>query len=249
MDVAISQLFTAGSVVTRRGWRAALVVTVAVALLSASPARAAEPPPAGTSAAAAQSTSAPAPAPAAGGPDLNFDLDEGTKPALSPEQEKAKAAEAAELAKKAQGAKLRRPMLRVHMIMGFATLAALTATVVIGHLNYYDQYTSGDFTGRYENAHLGLAVTTSSLFGSTALLALTAPYGYRQPSKIRFDTALLHKVSMALASAGMITQIILGSLTVAHGGRLDQPNLALGHVVTGYATWAFMATGTIAYMF
>jgi hypothetical protein len=143
--------------------------------------------------------------------------------------------------------KLRRPMLLAHQAIGFITLAALTATVVIGQLNYYDKYMSGDFTGRYEQAHLGLGISTSILFGTTGLLAVTAPNPYPKP--IRLDTALVHKVSMILATAGMLTQIILGPVTSNRVGRLDQPDLALGHLIAGYATWAFMATGTVAYFF
>ncbi len=143
--------------------------------------------------------------------------------------------------------KIRRPLLLAHQAIGFVTLAALAATVVIGHLNYYDKYQSGDFSGRYEKAHLGLGIGTSITFGTTGLLAVLAPNPYPKP--IRLDTALIHKISMIMATAGMVTQVILGPITANRVGRLDQANLALGHVITGYATWAFMATGTIAYFF
>jgi hypothetical protein len=173
--------------------------------------------------------------------DLNFDLlGESNQPALDPlAAQKAQRIE--------QKARMRRKVLIAHQVLGFVTLAALTATVVIGHLSYNDLYTSGDFTGRYQNAHLGLASATTVLFAGTGLLALLAPNPYPKP--IRLDTALVHKASMAMATAGMVTQVILGAITASRAGHADQASLALGHVVVGDATWAFMATGVIAYFF
>jgi len=146
-----------------------------------------------------------------------------------------------------QEARVRRRLLLAHQAVGFVALAALTATVIIGHLNYHDRYVSGDFTDRYQAAHLGLAITTTALFGATGVFGIAAPNPYPKP--IRFDTALIHKASMALATAGMVTQIILGAVTARRDGYSNQADLALGHVVVGYATWAFMATGVVTYLF
>jgi hypothetical protein len=173
-------------------------------------------------------------------PDLNYDLlGDSSQPVDPRAQERALRIE--------RQAKTRRKVLVAHQAIGFAALAALTATVIIGHLSYNDLYGSGDFTGRYQTAHLGLAVSTSALFASSGLLGVFAPNPYPKP--IRLDTALIHKVSMALATAGMATQIVLGAVTAGRVGRSDQADLALGHVVVGYATWAFMATGVVAYFF
>ena len=195
--------------------------------------------PATPSPAAASSQSA---TPAAAGADLNFDLlDDGAKPAGPTPEQLAASLRIEKLAK------IRRPMLTTHQALGFSTLAVMTANLVIGHLNYYDQYQSGNFTGRFEKAHLGLSISTSVLFGTTGLLGVFAPNPYPKP--IRFDTALVHKLSMIMATAGMVTQVIMGPVAVARQGRLNQANIALGHVITGYATWAFMAAGTLAYVF
>lgn len=222
------------------------------AAASASALAAADPPPGAAAPAPSPAPAAPAgaapagPAPAASGggaTDLSFDLfDEGKKADAGPSPAEIARREAIE-----RQAKIRRPMLQAHQAFGFATLAALTATVIIGHLNYYDKYQSGDFSGRYSLAHEGLGIGTSILFGTTGLLAVFAPNPYPKP--IRLDTALIHKISMILATAGMVTQVILGPVTANRVGRLDQGNLALAHVITGYATWAFMATGTIVYFF
>lgn len=239
----------------RRTSRWAIAV-IALATLCLGHAHAAEPaasPPAKSPPTAASVEPAPGPATSgastggaapAAGDDFNFDLlgDSGGKPAAAPSPEVKAQAERIER----QG-RIRRPMLTSHQAFGFAALAVLTATVVIGHLNYYDMYQSGDQTGRYRAAHLGLSIGTSTLFGTTGLLAVFAPNPYPKP--IRFDTALVHKVAMILATAGMVTQVILGPITVERIGRTDQSRLALGHVITGYATWAFMTTGMFAYLF
>ena len=196
-------------------------------------------------ASAAPATPAPAassPQPAAGGDDFNFDLIGDQQ--KSPEQQKEEQEKSARIERLS---KIRRPMLSTHQILGFVTLAALTATVVVGQLNHYDMYLSGAQTGRYRFAHLGLGIGTAALFGSTGFLAVFAPNPYPKP--VRFDTALLHKVAMILATAGMATQIILGPIAADRVGRADQAGLALGHVITGYATWAFMTTGMLAYLF
>lgn len=192
--------------------------------------------------AATPSSSAEPAKPATGSDDFNFDL-MGEQP-KSPQQIKEEQEKAAAIQRTG---KIRRTLLTSHQIMGFVTLAALTATVVLGQLNHYDMYLSGDQTGRYRSAHLGLSIGTTSLFAGTGFMAVFAPNPYPKP--VRFDTALLHKVSMILATAGMATQIILGPITADRAGRTDQARLALGHVITGYATWAFMTTGMIAYMF
>jgi hypothetical protein len=183
---------------------------------------------------------APAATGAAPSADLNFDLMDAPSPPPDPmAQQKAQLA--------AQQGRTRRRALVAHQAIGFVALAALTATVIIGHLNYNDLYVSGDYSGRYQTAHLGLSVSTTALFTTTGLLGVLAPNPYPKP--LRFDTALVHKVAMILATAGMATQIVLGAVTARQVGHQDQANLALGHVVVGYATWAFMATGVVAYFF
>jgi hypothetical protein len=173
-------------------------------------------------------------------PDFNFDLLD-TAPQANDPIAQANAERIERLGK------VRRRILLTHQMLGFVALASLTATVVVGHLNYYDRYVSADFSNRYQTAHMGLATATTALFGTTAILALAAPNPY--PKKYRFDTAMVHRIALAAATAGMLTQIALGAVTGRRDGYLDQPGLALGHVVVGYATWAFMTTGVIAYMF
>jgi len=226
--------------------RCVCLLTCLAWIASYSTANAESPPAPATTAPAttAPATTAPATtAPATGSDDLSFNLlDDGPKE--SPEKAQAQAAAAQATERKA---KIRRQMLTVHQAFGFTTLAALAATLVIGQLNYQDQYVNGQFSGRFERPHLGLGIGTTALFATTGALALFSPDPYEK--KYRLDTAMVHRVSMALATAGMVTQMILGPITSFRVGYTNQSRLALGHLITGYATFAFMATGTIAYFF
>ena len=60
---------------------------------------------------------------------------------------------------------------------------------------------------------------------------------------------MVHRVSMALATAGMVHADDFGPDHVVPR-RLHKPVQAGARTpITGYATFAFMATGTIAYFF
>jgi heme A synthase len=176
--------------------------------------------------------------------ELNFDLfgEEKKKSPLDEAREKER------LAKLERSVSIRRKLLLSHQALGFTTLALLATTVIIGQLNYDDKYTrDGTDTGQFKTAHLGLGITTATLFAATGICAIAAPNPYPKPVKL--DAALVHKVSMAVATAGMVLQIILGPITATRDGKLDQRDFALAHVITGYATFGFMATGVLAYVF
>jgi hypothetical protein len=135
----------------------------------------------------------------------------------------------------------RRQMLRLHQLGGFATLATMTATVVIGQLNYNDKYGGGGDTGRYRLTHQVLAYTTAGVFTGTGVLALFAPSPFEKP--LRFDTATLHKTAMLVATTGMVAQVVLGILTARHEGSVSQRDFALAHQIVGYTTLAATAAG------
>jgi hypothetical protein len=175
--------------------------------------------------------------------ELNFELF-GEEKKKSPLDE---AREQARLAKLEHSVRLRRSLLVWHQAIGFVALGVLAATNIIGTFNYVDKYGGGDDSGKFYNWHLGLAISSTALFTTTGVLALAAPNPYPKPVKL--DAALVHKVSMALAAAGMLTQIILGPITAYREGHLDQRDLALAHLITGWSTFGFMAGGVLAYVF
>ncbi len=143
--------------------------------------------------------------------------------------------------------RLRRHLLKAHQIAGLTTLVLLASTLVVGQLNWYHKFGGGDFTESYNTPHAVLAGATSLGFATTGVLALAAPNPF--PKRIKLDSALLHKISMAVATAGMVTQLILGPISSANAGTQLEGRLAVGHLATGYLTFAAMAVGVFAYVF
>ncbi|ABC82919.1 hypothetical protein [Anaeromyxobacter dehalogenans] len=141
----------------------------------------------------------------------------------------------------------RRRMLTLHPAIGLATWAALAATTVVGQLDFDDRFRGGGDTGRYHAWHRGLAYGTSALFLSTALLGVLAPKPLAEP--VRLDTALLHKIAMGAATAGMVTQIVLGIVARRRAGSLSERDLAAVHQGVGYATLGAMTIGVTVLLF
>jgi hypothetical protein len=185
---------------------------------------------------AAHAEPSPSPSPAAS---LDFNL--------LPEAPKMTPADLARLERLDRDVRRRRKLLTAHQAAGFATLALLALTLVLGQLNFQDKYGGGGDTGLYQPYHLGLGITTTVAFTTTGILALAAPNPYPKPT--RLDAALVHKLAMALATGGIVAQLILGPVTASREGRLDQRDWALAHLVTGYTTFAFTAAGTLAFVF
>jgi hypothetical protein len=213
-------------------------MTVALAL--ALGALAAQAPGAGQPAAQARLTlrlleqEGPAPAlPARPAKDDDFDL-------LPPEKPPDAAAEARQR-DLSRSLALRRTLLRLHQFGGFVTLGAMTATTIVGQLNYDDKYGGGGDTGKYRSAHQVLAYGTAGIFAATGLLALFAPSPFEK--QLRLDTATLHKASMLVATFGLVAQVVLGIVTSGSEGKISQRDLARAHQIVGYTTLAATATG------
>jgi hypothetical protein len=135
----------------------------------------------------------------------------------------------------------RRKMLQLHQLGGMLTLATLGATVIFGQLNYIDIYGGGGDTRRWYEWHRVSAFTSAALFAGTGVLALLAPSPLEKPA--RLDTAMLHRIAMGAATAGMVTQIVLGFVTASKGGSISQRDFALAHQIVGYTTFAASAVG------
>lgn len=144
--------------------------------------------------------------------------------------------------------KRRASMLGVHQKLGLGLAALTLATTVVGQLNYSDKYGSNaPVTGRYEATHTVLAFTTLGVFAVDGTIALLAPGN--PVKKEKFDRVTLHKVGMALATAGMIAQGVVGVYADQQEGRIDQAQIAKTHLVIGYATLATMAVAIGALVF
>ena len=135
----------------------------------------------------------------------------------------------------------RTQLLRLHQLGGFLTLAGTTMSAITGQINYIDKYGGGGDTGRFMTLHKVTTFTTLGVFTATGLLALLAPTPVEKPT--RLDTATLHKICMATATAGMVAQAVLGIVVASKEGALSQRDFALAHQITGYVTFAAVAAG------
>ena len=172
-------------------------------------------------------------------PDQDFDL---LAPRKAPDE--ATRARDAELM---QQLGRRRTMLQLHQLGGYATMATVTAAVVLGQVNYLDKYGGGGDTGRWITPHAIAAFTAAGVFTATGLLAVLAPSPLEKP--LRVDTATLHKVAMAVAAAGMAAQVVLGPITASKEGQLSQRDFALAHQIIGYTTLLATYTGFLVLIF
>jgi hypothetical protein len=142
---------------------------------------------------------------------------------------------------------LRRKMLQLHQLGGFVTLGLMGTTVVLGQLNYSDKYGGGGDTERFMVWHRWFGISTAVVFAATGALAVFAPSPLEK--RVRFDTATVHKVSLAVATAGMIAQIILGPVIASKQGQLSQRDFALAHQIVGYTTLIATSAGAVAFTF
>ncbi len=160
---------------------------------------------------------------------------------LLPPEKKPDAATVAKQAELERSLARRREMLQLHQLGGFLTLAGLTLTVAIGQANYSDKYGGGGDTGRFITLHRWTALGTTAVFTATGLLAVFAPVPIEK--KVRLDTAMLHKIAMGVATAGMVSQVVLGFVTASKEGSIAQRDYALAHQIIGYTTLAAATAG------
>src|SRR5512138_1308508 len=132
--------------------------------------------------------------------------------------------------------KKRHKLLGWHQRVGLAMGTLELATVITGQLNYSDKFGSAN-TGKYVLTHKVLAYSTFGLFAVGGSLALFAPRPANKPDR-GWDRVRIHKIGMALATAGMLAQAVVGIQTRNREGYLDQKRLGQTHLAIGYATLA-----------
>jgi cytochrome b561 len=144
--------------------------------------------------------------------------------------------------------KRRRSMLDLHQKIGLGLVALQLATTVVGQLNYSDKYGSNPaVTGKYELPHTVLAYSTLAVFAVDGSIALFAPSN--PVKKKAYDRMTIHKVGMAIATAGMVAQGVVGIRADQLEGRIDQASVAKTHLVIGYVTLAAVAVAVGALVF
>ena len=141
---------------------------------------------------------------------------------------------------------LRRTMLTVHEVAGFATLAAMVATATFGQLTL-NGHTS------YGETHKTLAgVTIGSYFFTAALSLLSPPPMVRRKE---WNTISIHKGLAIVHFTGMIlTPLLADGIARRENGAgaskeaLDRDKAHI-HQISGYITTAAFAGAMIAVTF
>jgi hypothetical protein len=141
----------------------------------------------------------------------------------------------------------RRKMLTLHQGVGIGLLGLQIATTTVGQLNYDDKF-GIDNTARYKQAHQVLAWSNLAAFALTGGLALFAP-SKKGPRTGGVDRVTVHKVAMAVATAGMLAQGLLGVQTARREGYVDKQDYGKAHLAVGYATLAAMGVAVGAIVF
>jgi len=131
--------------------------------------------------------------------------------------------------------KLRRTMLGVHQILGFATLGGMVAQGIIGGKLY---------NGRYDlkDTHKALGAAVNISYFTTASLSLFAPPKALDERK-GYSSIKLHKWLAVVHMSAMIATNVLAGMTE------DHPNLKAYHRAAAYTAFGAYAASTIAIKF
>ena len=162
--------------------------------------------------------------------------------------------------------KRRNALAKQHRLLGLSTWAAMTATIALGAIQYYNLY------GFFDDAGSNPCVTGDAIFGqgqcygtpwphliaasvTTALYATTFTVSLLMPdpddlanSKGEFaDTLRMHKLLRWVHFGGMLAQLALGVVIATDVASLDRANdygtlqtLATVHLATGLVTYGAM---------
>lgn len=145
----------------------------------------------------------------------------------------------------------RRSMLQTHQILGLGTLGLMAGNAVVGQLNYSDLYGRGGArTGDFLLLHRISSYATAGAFLTTAAFALFAPTPYERSGG--FDTGTLHRIAVIGASAGLVTQVVLGFVAARSADAGNSRNLvtyATVHQAVGYTTLGLMSVAASVWLF
>lgn len=119
--------------------------------------------------------------------------------------------------------KARKTMFRIHQATGLLAAGGMITQAILGPKLY-----NGNFSVR--SAHEKVALGTNIAYGTTALLALTAPPP--MVNRRKFDNIKLHKMLSITHMTGMITTNVLARLIE------DNPNLKKYHRASAITTFA-----------
>jgi hypothetical protein len=145
----------------------------------------------------------------------------------------------------------RQRLAPIHRWLGVATWAAMTTTVVLGYVQYHDEY--GLFADELDTPcargtaivpsacdgtpwpHAVAALSTAALYGATATLSLLLP---RPPAGAEHPNLALHKALRWIHLGGIVMLPLVGAIVSNVVGDFGvRQGLATWHLFGGTATW------------
>lgn len=156
--------------------------------------------------------------------------------------------DAEELAEKRQA-----QLAQWHQIMGFTTLALLTATMVLGQINAVDFLNNRLSSQPMLWSHRIFSIATSATYLSTLIMALLFRKqpdvaGYESKG---FDSSKWHKILAWIHGIGMAL-LVLGGVLNAHlipSNTVGKLAFTVSHLAIGYTTWLSLGAATIIISF
>ncbi|TNE44313.1 MAG: hypothetical protein EP343_31685 [Deltaproteobacteria bacterium] len=161
---------------------------------------------------------------------------------------------AEKLTKEEIAEKRREKLASAHQILGYTTLALLTATMVLGQINAVDFLSNRLSPQPMLWSHRVLSIATTATYLSTFILAMLmrrppdedADSGYEG-----FDSSRWHKILAWIHGIGM-SLLVLGGILNAHiipSNTIGKTIFTVSHLAIGYVTWLSLGAASIIITF
>ncbi len=161
---------------------------------------------------------------------------------------------AEKLTKEEIAEKRREKLASAHQILGFTTLALLTATMVLGQINAVDFLSNRLSPQPMLWSHRVLSIATTATYLSTFILAMLMrrpPDEDADKEYSGFDSSRWHKILAWIHGIGM-SLLVLGGILNAHiipSNTIGKTIFTVSHLAIGYVTWLSLGAASIIITF
>lgn len=161
---------------------------------------------------------------------------------------------AEKLTKEEMAEKRREKLANAHQILGYTTLALLTATMVLGQINAVDFLSNRLSSQPMLWSHRVLSIATTATYLSTFILAMMMrrpPDEDGDEGYEGFDSSRWHRILAWIHGIGM-SLLVLGGILNAHiipSNTIGKTIFTVSHLAIGYVTWLSLGAASIIITF